>query len=382
MNIELLTDHTADQPQTFPEGSFLQSECWASFKSQYGWSYLRFFCAPDDTDEEFPSFILTVLMRSIPFFGTLCYIPGGPETSARDEQHQGRVLAEIACKLRRHLPADVICVRFDPLWEIKEHTDGSDSGLLTVPVRRYIPASKLLRKAETDIQPPDTVILDLTPSPDEILASMKPKCRYNCKLGPKKGLVIRCIERIQDIPEALTVFYSLYEETAKRDGIAIHSKQYYLDLFETIHRCEHQSGQIRISIRMYIAEHESVPIASIIVLLYGSEAVYLYGASSNSKRNLMPAYALQWQAICDARDAGCVTYDFYGIPPTNDPEHPMYGLYRFKTGFGGWIVHRPGSYDAPINRIRYVLFVCAQKARTVWFKKIVKKLRKGIRHSS
>ncbi|MGL4987163.1 MAG: lipid II:glycine glycyltransferase FemX, partial [Treponemataceae bacterium] len=101
------------------------------------------------------------------------------------------------------------------------------------------------------------------------------------------------------------------------------------------------------------------------------EAVYLYGASSNEKRNLMPAYLLQWVAIKDAKESGCIQYDFYGIPPTDDINHPMHGLYRFKTGFGGRIVHRVGSFDIPFS-IFYLPFRLAESLRSFWFKKIKK----------
>ena len=53
----------------------------------------------------------------------------------------------------------------------------------------------------------------------------------------------------------------------------------------------------------------------------------------------MPTYALQWCAMQTARRAGCSEYDLFGVAPNADPSHPMHGLYRFKTGFGGQIFH-------------------------------------------
>ena len=87
----------------------------------------------------------------------------------------------------------------------------------------------------------------------------------------------------------------------------------------------------------------------------------------------MPAYLLQWRAICDAKKAGSSYYDFYGMPPTEDENHPMHGLYRFKTGFGGQIVHRPGSIDVPLSKL-YTFYTLAEKLRSFWYKKIKKKL--------
>jgi lipid II:glycine glycyltransferase (peptidoglycan interpeptide bridge formation enzyme) len=128
------------------------------------------------------------------------------------------------------------------------------------------------------------------------------------------------------------------------------------------------------SVRLYLAEHEGECIAAIITLFSPRQAVYLYGASSNIKRNLMATYLLQWQAITDAKDAGSRIYDFYGISPTDDKHHPMHGLYRFKTNFGGTIIHRPGSIDAVVSPV-YRLYCVMEKVRMFYHKRIKKFLR-------
>ena len=111
------------------------------------------------------------------------------------------------------------------------------------------------------------------------------------------------------------------------------------------------------------------PLGAIITMFYKDEATYLYGASSNEHRNLMSTYLLQWQAIKDAKEYGCKVYDFYGIPPTDEPSYPMVGLYRFKTGFGGKIVHRIGSIDVFRSKILYKLYSWLEKLRSVYYKK-------------
>lgn len=178
------------------------------------------------------------------------------------------------------------------------------------------------------------------------------------------------IQEKKHLPQDYQFFWDLYTETAKRDGIAIHSRKYYQDLLETV-----LSSPETAKILIYTAEHEGEALAAIVVLFYGKQATYLYGASSNNKRNLMPAYALQWQAMSDAKKAGCIRYDFYGIPPTDNPEHPMYGLYRFKTGFGGTMIHRIGSLDIPLKPFYYRIYSALEYLRTLWFKKIKKLLK-------
>jgi lipid II:glycine glycyltransferase (peptidoglycan interpeptide bridge formation enzyme) len=200
---------------------------------------------------------------------------------------------------------------------------------------------------------------------------MKPKWRYNIKLAIRKGVTVRK-GTLNDIP----VFYRLYQETAHRDGIAIHSESYYRNLLEL-------SASIRISITdctyypevtLYLAEYEGTALASIITLFTPYEAVYLYGASSNENRNVMPAYLLQWTAICDAKKYGSRYYDLYGIPPSDDEQHPMHGLYRFKTGFGGSLIHRPGSIDVKLSFV-YRWYRLGEQMRIFWYKKVKKILR-------
>ena len=124
-------------------------------------------------------------------------------------------------------------------------------------------------------------------------------------------------------------------------------------------------------VSLYIAKHENDTLAAIITLFTPYQATYVYGASCNIKRNLMPAYLLQWTAIKDAKNFGSKTYDFYGMPPRDDETHPMYGLYRFKTGFSGQNTHRIGSIDIATSPL-YKPYKTAEKLRSFYFKKIKK----------
>lgn len=331
--------------------SFLQTPFWAEFKASHGWKPFYFLI----NSESGMSFPLSVLVRSMGRFGSLAYIPLGPSEMLLSQENPGDVLLCIAKEIAEYLPKNVLCIRFDP------------------PVQRINSLPRGLRKASTDVQPPDTVMLDLTLTEDTLLEGMKQKWRYNIRLGEKKGIEILSLTGRNAADKGIDIFYSLYRETAARDGIAIHTKDYYRDLFLAA-----VDGPHKADARLYVASHEGDNLAAIIVLFTPKGATYLYGASSNEKRNLMPAYALQWRAIRDAKAAGCQQYDFYGIPPTDDPVHPMHGLYRFKTGFGGRIIHRGGSYDVPLLPGRYALWRFAEQARSLWFKRIKKILTKGI----
>ena len=314
---------TADLSPCDAAASFLQSGFWGAFKARSGWT-ARGFLAEWGEGEARP---LLVLCRAFRRFGfSFAYVPWGPELpswAAADEGRRRDALVELARDLRSHLPRNTACVRFDPPW----YTEGAGTPPPALD-RPFI-------RAAMDVQPPDTALLSLSPPEEAILGAMKPKWRYNIRLAEKRGVQVR-----RGGAEETPVFYALFQETARRDRIAIHSGGYYHTLFALCR--EYPAAP---DIRLYIASHEGEDIAAVITLFRAGQAYYLYGASSDRKRNLMAPYLLQWKALGDAKAGGCGCYDFFGIPPHEDTKHPMSGLYRFKTGFGGRIIHRSGSWD-------------------------------------
>ncbi|GHV71045.1 hypothetical protein AGMMS49928_21200 [Spirochaetia bacterium] len=318
--------------------SFLQSGFWGDFKAHFGWSAKSFALQWEGYGET----SLLVICRPLGPFLSFAYIPWGPELPPGfPPELRNSAAAELAAALKPLLPKDTAFIRFDPPWY---NVDGVQ------------PLEKPFVKSAADVQCPDTVILDLAPGEEQILQAMKPKWRYNIRLAGKKGVEVR-----EAGPEGLPVFYDLLKETARRDGIAVHHIDYYRTLFDLAKKPDQM--KIRPDIRLYLASHEGDTLAGIITLFRGSEAVYLYGASSAIKRNLMAPYALQWQAMGGAKKSGCLRYDLFGIPPNDDPHHPMAGLYLFKTGFGGSIIHRSGCYDYIYRPFMTGLFHCAESLR-------------------
>lgn len=337
--------------------SFLQTPFWAEFKSMHGWSH-SFYTITAYIDDILYEMKCSVLIRTFSRFFSLCYIPLGLELpegchfTYNSDQYLS-LLRSFCKELSLHCPRNTLCIRIDPpvSFSSLEETQAFMSTL-----SRFSP----LVKSDVNIQPPDTVILNLFQTDEELLEQMKSKWRYNIRLAEKKGVSIS-----KGSAGDIDVFYHLYEQTALRDGIAIHSKKYYESLFTLAEKKD------SIQVSMYNASHEGTVIASIITLFTKAQGIYLYGASSNQKRNLMSTYLLQWKAIQDAKAYGCRFYDFYGIPPTDDEHHPMHGLYRFKTGFGGIIHHRIGSIDYPVSFL-YSMYTSAEKIRNFWYKKIKK----------
>jgi lipid II:glycine glycyltransferase (peptidoglycan interpeptide bridge formation enzyme) len=358
-----------------PRASLLQTEFWGEFKSGFGWRPLSL-----SAEGERGSFELLALVRGLRGGLSFAYVPLGPEIEV-DEASRGAFLAELSEGMRPLLPRSCLFIRFDPPWSLYEPAGGASADPAADEVAAPVPGSAAeilrpgvgapLKRAVSDVQTPDTVVVDLRPSEEAMLAAMKPKWRYNIRLAEKKG--VRVEEAGSDrVPE----FYRLYRETAARDRIAIHPEAYYRRFMDLARRRREGGDPLAPDARLWIARHEGAAIAAILTVFAGREAVYLYGASSDEKRNLMPAYALQWTAMLAAKGAGCESYDLFGIPPRDDPEHPMAGLYRFKTGFGGRILRRAGSWDYPLRPLAYAAFRGAEKLRRWWHKDLSKRLRR------
>jgi lipid II:glycine glycyltransferase (peptidoglycan interpeptide bridge formation enzyme) len=343
----------------------MQSRFWAGFKARFGWQP-HFFAVED-------ALPLLVLTRRIAPAFTLAYVPHGPELPPKGRPQTGD-LAGLGAAVSRTIDPPPVLVRFDLPNEISRRAAGEGRGAGTAAgvgdaAGTADGAGEVagLLRAPADVQPPDTVLIDLAPGEEELLAAMKAKTRYNVRLAGKKGVSVR-VGRVGPAGgDDLDRWYGLYRETAERDRIAIHSAAYYRSLFDTADEFP------EVGVSLLLAEHEGDLLSGIIVLRFGSTATYLYGASSNTKRNLMAPYALQWEAMRRARAAGAQTYDLFGIPPADDPAHPMHGLYRFKTGFGGRIIHRLGAHDYPAARGRYALYRAAERLRTFYYKRLRKR---------
>lgn len=208
------------------------------------------------------------------------------------------------------------------------------------------------------------MILDLRQGEEAVLAGMKSKTRYNVRLSLRRGVTVE-----EGGAEKLGLWYGLHEETAARDRIAIHSLRYFQDLFDAAVRYPGRSPEYRV----LLARAEDELLGGIIVGFWGKHAWYPYGASSRRQRNLMPNHALQWRGIGMALERGCEDYDLFGIPPSVDPGHPMAGLFQFKTGFGGRILNRMGSWDVVLRPAVYRGYAVAEGLRSFYYKSFKKR---------
>jgi lipid II:glycine glycyltransferase (peptidoglycan interpeptide bridge formation enzyme) len=326
----------------------LQSGFWGRFKQDHGWQASAFRASMSGAD-----FGLLVLTRRLARLFSLAYVPFGPAPDPGTGR--GEYLAELAAALRPRLPRGTLFLRFDLPW--------AKSGESPACRKRGVPR---VRKSPSDMQPANTVVIDISRPLTDVLGSMKSKTRYNVRLAEKKGVTVT-----EGGLDDMARWYGIYQETARRDRIGIHSLSYYRGLLLASRDYRGQAADVR----LLLAWHEGDLLAGNIVAFWKTRAAYLYGASSGVKRNLMPTYALQWEAITRARAAGCLTYDLYGVPPLPDPGHAMYGLYQFKTGFSERVHQRWGTWDATYHPLLFTLYRAAEAARMFYHRGLKKKLR-------
>jgi peptidoglycan pentaglycine glycine transferase (the first glycine) len=304
------------------DGHLLQSWGWGELKAAAGWHPLRL--ALWDRQAERIVAAAQVLCRGAPHLplrlGHLAYIPRGPLLDWSQEEISACFWRELERYLRRR---GALALRVEPPLPVGAPM--SECALRQLLAAHFHPTPA--------VQPVRTIVLDLRPDEETLLARMKEKWRYNVRLAARRGVTVREARTVEDV----RAWYRLLQVTAARDGFGIHTCDYYLQAWLIL--------APRRQLELLLAEYAGQLLAGIVVGRMGREALYLYGASGNELRQLMPTYLLQWEAIRRARAAGALRYDFWGIPESEREDEPLAGVYRFKRGWGGEIVRFIGCYQ-------------------------------------
>ncbi len=311
-------------------GHILQTPAWGQLKAAFGWSYTCVALA-DDSD------LVTgaqILFRPLPLgLGTIAYIPKGPLVDWEDSDRVATLWRVIDAAARARHAAF-----------LKIEPDIEDN-----PIWRERLTAMGFRPSPQTLQPPRTLVVDIAPEEEAILGAMKPKTRYNIGLAQRKGVTVR-----QGSAADLRTFNRLMAETAQRDAFAVHSPAYY----ELAYRLFVPCGRAA----LLLAEYAGEALAGLMVFALGRTAWYFYGASSDRHRNLMSTYLLQWEAMRWARARGCTAYDLWGVPDADEAtleaqfterNDGLWGVYRFKRGFGGRLVRSIGAWDRVYNMPLY-----------------------------
>jgi lipid II:glycine glycyltransferase (peptidoglycan interpeptide bridge formation enzyme) len=275
---------------------------------------------------------------------SILYSPKGPLLDWTNEALRNRVLNDLQSVARKE---GAIFVKIDPDVVLGAGIPSNNDDLIDRGGQAVM--SELQRRgwrySSDQIQFKNTVLIDLSPSEDEMLARMKQKTRYNIRLAEKKGVTLRV-----GTQKDFAVLYKMYAETSVRDGFVIRDEEYY----QTVWNLFINSNEP--TCKPLIAEVDRQPVAAIFVFYFAERAYYVYGMSRDLHREKMPTYLLQWEAMKRARAKGCNVYDLWGAPDVFDESDSMWGVYRFKEGLGGKVVRTLGAWDFAPNPVWYKLY--------------------------
>lgn len=196
-----------------------------------------------------------------------------------------------------------------------------------------------------EIQPRYVFRLDIKDkTQDEIFGSFHSKTRYNVRLATKKGVTVK-----DGTKEDLKDFHKIMIETGKRDEFIIRPLEYFEKMYDELGP-DHM--------KVLIAYYEGKPIAGVIPIMYGNKTWYLYGASSNQYRNVMPNYLLYWEMIKISIARKDDMFDLRGVPGIADNSN---GLYRFKKGFGAEYTEFIGEIFIAFKPLTYKMYKISEK---------------------
>lgn len=319
----------------FPDAHLLQTTAWGELKAAFGWDVIRVATGVSEGTAG-----AQILFRPLPLGFSLAYIPKGPLPTAHApdstfaDAHPWRTLWQEIDRLCRSRRAVFLKVELDTL-------DSCPADPAVLP--GFQPSTHT-------IQPCRTLIVNLRGDEQELLARMKQKTRYNVRLALKRGVIVRPSSEIE-------LFYRMMRETGERERFGVHTLDYYQKVYDLFH----PRGQCE----LLLAEYEQTPLAALMVFANGQRAWYFYGASVAAYREYMPTYLLQWEAMRWARAQGCTDYDLWGVPDTDEEtleaqftgrSDGLWGVYRFKRGFGGQLRRAPDPLDRVYQPFLYRLY--------------------------
>jgi len=305
------------------DAGFLQSWEWGEFQVRLNRKVFRLL-AQGDSGEILA--VAQIIRMPLPLGKSYFYIPRGPIVKTDDSLNF--LFTEIKLLARKE---GAIFVRFDPVWPVETgHAPSLRAISNAIPVGQ--------------VQPKQTLILDLTKSEADLLAQMKSKTRYNIKVAQK-----HCVQ-IDEGKQYLDDFIRLTCLTSERDEFVCHHDDYYRRMLSALA----PDGMMK----LIVAKDGDKVIVANLVIFFGEWCVYLHGASDYDYREKMAPYLLQWETIQLAKGLNKKHYDFWGVDEKKWP-----GVTRFKTGFNPEqkFTEYVGAYDLPVRKVWYKIYKLLKK---------------------
>lgn len=317
--------------RSHPKGHMMQTSAWGKVKKEWEWAGF----ISRDADGKIKG-VCAVLLRQIPMTPfKMMYAPRGPVCDLADKE----TVTELITAAREYgvkNKAYTLKIDTDTLASNEEYVNHLKSLGFTFMDHT---------KDFNTIQARYILRLDVEgKTEEEVMASFHPKTRYNARLAARKGVTVE----IKGI-EACEEFHDLMLVTGERDNFATRDTSYFRRIMEAF-------GD---DARIYMAYYEGKAIAGALDVHCGDKVWYVYGASSNEYRNVMPNYLVQWEMIKWAIEEKCRCYDFRGGYP--DETSTLHGIFKFKYGFTNDYMELMGEADLILNKLGYKAVAAAQK---------------------
>lgn len=322
-----------------PGAHVLQLSAWGDLKSVFGWRVER--VGLKNQSGELIAGAQILLKRLPARLGTMGYIPMGPLVTR--ESDYPALWTAIRKQLTQHYRTAFL--KIEPGIYTENVPDWSQWG--------FVPSLQT-------VQPPNTILIDIRGTEDDVLKRMNQGTRRKIRQSVGDKNEVRYTEASR---ADVVKFNALMQTTGSRNEFGVHEPAYYERTYELF---------VPQYAALILAEHEGDTLAGVFVFASGKSAWYLYGASSNEKRNLMASYGVQWKAIEWARARGCETYDLWGIPDEDEValeahfqerSDGLWGVYGFKRGWGGEVARSVGTWDAVYNPLVYQAYKLALRVR-------------------
>ena len=317
-----------------PEANILQSARWGEVQEIRGFKVIRMGLTDGgQTVAAFQGFIRDAKR------GRYLEIPGGPLINWTNSQNVSDLTDEIGKIAVKH---KCVFARIRPQVEV--------SPLILGELK-----ANNFHKSPFHLNAEHTILLDLDKSEEQLLSNMRRQTRYEIRRA-LKDKDIR-VGNDNDI-KTFQIFRGIQADTAKRQNFIPPG----VEELDAIRRGCGDDATV------YYASYQGTIHSMALVVRHGEEVDYLEAASTPEARKFPLAYALQWEIIRDARNAGYKRYNFWGIAATDDPKHRFANVTTFKKGFGGDITVYCPAHDLVINKPKYAINF------------LIETIRKKIRH--
>ncbi len=319
-----------------PRAHLLQLSAWGELKAAFGWRPVRVALA--DADGKLVAGV-QLLLRRLPLrLGWLAYAPYGPLVDWSDAGQVRDLLAGMDRVARQN---HAVFLKIEPGYGLDE-VDFAALGF---------------RRSAQTVQPPRTVTLDLSGDDEAILARMNQGTRRNIRKSLKNDIEIRQGTRV-DVQH----FNALLAETGDRGEFGVHMPAYYERAYDLFVPQGHAA--------LILGRYGDQDLAGVMVFALRDWAWYFYGASSDRERQRMASYGVQWAGIQWAKAQGATVYDMYGVPDADlasleaqfeTRSDGLWGVYRFKRGWGGTVMRSVGAWDRVYHSALYPVYLVGSR---------------------